>query len=238
VAEATRPEPSFGGMTPTLNQRGFMSARLDPVSSAFAEAAGRTDGEVVDLGCAYGIATLAALDAGGRVLAIDMEPAHLELLAESVPADQRDRLRILVGVMPGFALPAASFAHVHAARMLHFLSGADVLLALSQIHDWLVPGGCLFATVDTPYTGFWASAAPAYETRKAAGEAWPGYIADIGALLPNGKPEGFVEFMNPMDADTLARACTDAGYSIESVMTFGAGGDEGNAHAGVVARRT
>ncbi len=224
-------------MTPTLNQRGFMSARLDPVSSAFAEAAGLARVEVVDLGCAYGIATLAALNAGGRVLAVDMEPAHLELLAESVPAEQRARLRTLVGVMPGIELPEGSFAHVHTARMLHFLSGADVMRALAEIRDWLVPGGCLFATVDTPYTGFWASQAPEYERRKATGDPWPGYIEDVGALLPNGKPEGFVDFLNPMDADTLMRACTDVGFSVESTMTFGPGGDEGNAHAGVIARR-
>ena len=92
-------------------------------------------------------------------------------------------------------------------------------------------------TVDTPYTGFWAGLAPEYEARKAAGDPWPGYIADVAALFPGGKPDGFVDSLNPMDEDTLARACREAGLEVESTSTFGAGGAPGDAHAGVVARR-
>jgi len=231
-----RPAASFAGMTPTLNQRGFMSARLDPVSRAFADAAGALDGEVVDLGCAYGIATLAALDAGARVLAVDMEQGHLDVLEQETPSGRRERLRTFVGAMPGLGLPGASFAAVHTARMLHFLDGDDVMTALAEIRGWLVPGGRLYATVDTPYTGFWAAAAPEYEARKAAGDPWPGYLDDVGALLPNGKPDGFVDTMNPMDEDTLVRACTDAGFAVESSATYGPGGEPGRSHAGVVAR--
>ena len=68
------PEPSFGEMIPTLNQRGFMSATIDEYSKKFVEYAATTSDEVLDIGCAYGVATLAALEKGARVLAVDIDP--------------------------------------------------------------------------------------------------------------------------------------------------------------------
>jgi len=67
------PESPVEGLVPTMNNTGWMTVALDDVSAEFARYAGTVDGEVLDIGCAYGIATLEALDAGARVCACDRD---------------------------------------------------------------------------------------------------------------------------------------------------------------------
>jgi hypothetical protein len=49
-------------MVPTLNNTGWMIETPDRVSVAFAEYAGALDSEVLDIGCAYGVETLPAVE--------------------------------------------------------------------------------------------------------------------------------------------------------------------------------
>jgi len=217
------PPASFGGQFPTLNQRGFMSPSLDEFNQVFVERASASDLLSVDLGCAYGITALAALAAGARVLAIDMEQGHLDVLGRLCPPEDRARLSTRVGLMPGATAPSEPVAAVHTARMLHFLSPSDVVRSLEELHDWLVPGGTLVVTVETPYSPMWASLAGRYEERKAAGEPWAGYIPDITPVfeaMGTRKPPTFVDAMNLMDADILGDACRAAGFEVEDVYAF------------------
>ena len=62
-----------------------MSATLDEYSNKFVEYAATINHEVLDIGCAYGVATLAALEKGVRVLAVDIDPGHLEILKQRMP---------------------------------------------------------------------------------------------------------------------------------------------------------
>ena len=54
---------------------------LDEFADDFIHYAGQTDDPVLDLGSAYGVATIAALEAGGTVTACDLEQQHLDILA-------------------------------------------------------------------------------------------------------------------------------------------------------------
>ena len=80
MTEKNQAIPAWGkpGMQPTMNQTGFMFEILDEYADDFIQFAGQTDQPVLDLGCAYGVATIAALKAGGRVTACDLEQQHLD----------------------------------------------------------------------------------------------------------------------------------------------------------------
>ena len=93
-----RPEPFIEGLVPTLNHRGFMSDTMNYFSAQFAEYAGKIDTEVLDIGCAYGIASQAALENGARVLACDMDERHLQILLRETPQELHDRLHTSVGI--------------------------------------------------------------------------------------------------------------------------------------------
>ncbi len=233
------PEATARGMVPTLNSKGFMSTSLDPVSAAFAAFSGQCDGLSLDLGCAYGIATLAALDNGADVVACDMELGHVQVLRDQVPVDRSDSLRTVVAEMPRLAFAPGTFSAVLCSRALHFLQGHDVEETVRRIAAWLAPSGKVFLIADTPYTGFWAAGAEDYERRKAEDHPWPGFIADVTVFLPDtARSKGNMRFLNPMDPDVLARVCRDAGLTVEHAA-FSGRPDQPDArtHAGVIASK-
>ncbi len=238
------PKSVVPGFTPTLNKRGFMADRLDPVSEAFVDYALGVEGEVLDMGCAYGVASLPALAGGARVCACDMEPGHLAILTEKVPVEARSRLTCRVATLPDVDFPDAAFAAILCARVLHFLRGEDITCAIGKMCRWLVPGGRLFLVADTPYTGFWKVLAPVYESKKRQGDPWPGLIEDFPSLLPDSvDKEGHPAFLNPLDPDLLARECRRAGFEImsagflASLSPRGGEAESSRAHAGVIARK-
>lgn len=229
----------YPGAVPTMNGRGYMLETLDDYALAFVEAAATGPGEALDIGCAYGIATLAALEKGARVCACDMEPKHLEIVRERTPENRRGNLRTVVGLLPGVDFPRESFAAILAARVLHFLDGEELRLALGKMRDWLAPGGRLFITADSPYLPGWSAIVPAYEAAKAQGAEWPGFIADFAKY--SSRAGNATRYLNTLDPDILARECERAGFSVERAGFFPmqrmgaqAGGRE---HAGCVARR-
>jgi len=234
-----RPDPFIKGMIPTLNRRGFMLDTLDAYSLQFAEYAGTVDLEVLDIGCAYGIATQAALANGARVLACDMDKGHLEILNQETAEEMRGRLRTTVGILPDVDFPAESFSAALCSRVLHFLLANEIRESLAKMHRWLVPGGRLFLVADSPYSGFWFRAAPEYERRKAEGEEWPGFLEDVSQLLPDKTlPDGMLPYLNPLDPDTLSRECLRAGFVVEKAELFARDGSAaGRDHAGLIARK-
>lgn len=231
------PDSPVEGLVPTMNNTGWMTVTLDDISTEFTRYAGTLDSEVLDIGCAYGIATLAALEQGARVCACDLDERHLEVLEQRVDPCLKAHLRCQVGAMPGIDFPAGSFGAVLASRVLHFLSGDEIEETVSKMHDWLIPGGRAFLVADSPYTGPWKVLSADYERRKAAGEAWPGFVADYAQFLPAGQdPAEHPSFINPMDPDILARVCAEAGFEVLEARFLSSGTRyaTGRDHAGVI----
>lgn len=236
----------FGGMVATLNRTGVMVEHLIPYSSDFAEYAGRCGGEVLDLGCAYGVASIAALERGARVVALDMERKHLDILGERVNDEARERLTLRQGVLPDVDFADGRFTAVHASRVMHFLSPEDVRLTLRKMFRWLAPGGKVFLSTDSPYFGYWASKAAEYEERSRAGDPWPGYIPDVAAHFDPAHVVGGPSLINVLDPEVFRRECEAAGFVVERAGYFGAVGVDQGAygapgldmeHVGIIARK-
>jgi SAM-dependent methyltransferase len=234
------PESPIAGLIPTLNKTGWMTESLDAYSKDFATFASTIEGESLDIGCAYGVATLAALAQGARIYACDIEPRHLEILEKRIPEAQRPFFRSGIGAMPEVDFAAESFGCILAARVLHFLDGPQIEATVAKMHDWLEPGGRLYLVADTPYVGPWYKLADVYEAKKAAGDPWPGMVRDYVSLLPEGTdPEGHPDFINPLDPDILTRVCRAAGFNIISAefLSGSTPHAKGMEHAGVIARK-
>ncbi|MCP5002452.1 MAG: amino acid adenylation domain-containing protein, partial [Planctomycetes bacterium] len=208
------------GVIPTLNRTGFMLERLNAYSEYFADYAGQCEGEVLDIGCAYGVATIAALERGGRVLAVDMEQRHLDILQDRIRDVVKKRIRTQQGLLPGINFEDEFFAAIHAGRVIHFLSPDDVKVTIQKMYRWLQPGGKLILTTDTPYAGYWASKAPDYESRKKTGDLWPGFIENVSEFFDAQVIEGGPSLINPLDPDVLNRECSAAGLVVEKVGFF------------------
>lgn len=239
------PIPSFSvkTMVPTLNGTGFMFEVLDEYALDWIRFAASSADPVLDLGCAYGAATLPALEAGARVVASDMEPKHLEILADQVPERLRDHLECVAGTLPGIDFAPARFAAILCSRVLHFLNGADIDASVARMAHWLKPGGRLYLVTDTPY-GIWRRAIPAFEDAKRRGERWPGIIVGLHDYLPTAGVKRHIDkppFMNLLDAELLARTCIEAGLRVERAGFIdrtdfrGLGRMDGRENAGVMA---
>lgn len=243
---ATVPQvPRFGmkHMVPTLNGTGFMFEVLDEYAREWIERAGSCTDPVLDIGCAYGVATLPALAGGARVVASDMEPKHLDVLASRVPDEVKPRLTCVAGRLPDIDFAGERFGAILCSRVLHFMSGEDIDAAAARMAAWLKPGGRLYLVADTPY-GIWRKAIPAFEEGKRRGERWPGVIVGLHDYLPTQGVKKHIDkpaFMNLLDAELLARICTDAGLRVERASFIerrdfkGLGRLDGRENAGCVA---
>ena len=88
------------GAVPTLNRTGVMVEELIPYSEFFADYAGQCGREVLDIGCAYGVATIAALERGAKVLAVDIEQQHLDILEDRLNDEAKRWVTTQQGVLP------------------------------------------------------------------------------------------------------------------------------------------
>src|ERR1700741_2662682 len=84
--DSKMPEAEPNGFVRNLNNMGYMTSGLARYSRKFVAFAAETGRPCLDVGAAYGVATLAALEAGARVISNDIEPRHLEILRERAPA--------------------------------------------------------------------------------------------------------------------------------------------------------
>jgi 2-polyprenyl-3-methyl-5-hydroxy-6-metoxy-1,4-benzoquinol methylase len=145
--EPVMPPAESGGFIPTLNKRGYMTSTLDLYMEAFISYASKSKFPVADIGAAYGISTIPALEKGATVIAVDIDERHLKILRQQVSEALQDRLTTVCAAFPEeLDFAASSIGAFLIARVVHFLQPKSLLLAAERLHNWLVPGGKVFLT--------------------------------------------------------------------------------------------
>jgi len=219
---AVMPEAVRGGhLIPTLNNHGWMVTRnVEPVP-AFIETAGKSPLWSLDIGCPYGIHTLAALEAGAKMVALDLEQQHLDILRSKTPADKAEKLITVCGAFPQAELPQAPYGAILACRVLHFLDGPTLQLAARTMFDLLAPRGMAYVRTMSPYLGINQKILPEYEARKARGESFPGWMQDLSEKFTDEAEVAVcpkqAHFFEP---EILATAFMEAGFVIEKAEFF------------------
>jgi chorismate-pyruvate lyase len=205
----------------TRNRKGF-TYTLTSFGKAFINAAAKAIKPVMDIGAAYGVATLPALQAGAKVIAVDIEEKHLLSIASSIGADSRNQLITLKERFPFFDLPPQSLSAIYMSQVLPFLSGDEIEIGMRKIYEWLVPGGEVFVVSFTPYIEHVSSFIPLYEERKRRGIRWAGNIDDLSRFSSN--PHIFQNLPNRIhhiDLDDLKWVCETAGFVVREARYFG-----------------
>jgi ubiquinone/menaquinone biosynthesis C-methylase UbiE len=229
----------------TRNRKGF-SYKLSTYGEAFVAYAKHTQGMVMDVGAAYGVATLPALQSGAKVVAVDIDENHLNILHNKTKNNFGDNLVLINKKFPYLEFEANTFDAVYISQVFPFLMGAEIVLAIEKIAYWLKEGGKLFLVSFTPYLDHVKSYIPEFESRRKAGEKWPGYIEnlamysdndDIAANLPNK--------IHHLDEKDISIQLFKNGFMIEKLEYFGAQSDElpqgiqydGRERLGIIARK-
>lgn len=200
---------------------GWASTRLNSVSEAFVAFCGSAVGTpALDIGAAYGTATLAALDTGACVIACDLEQAHLDEI-QARAGDRAARLRLKLGSFPrGIHFEEGSLGAVHASGVLHFLTGKQLDEGLRAVARWLRPGGKFFVSAATPYQAPFARFVPEFERRLAAGEPWPGWIDKVSAWCSHRQRSQMPRSIHLLDDRVLIRAVECHSLRVERAWMY------------------
>jgi SAM-dependent methyltransferase len=238
------PKQWIKGLVPTLNDKGFMFEVLDDYANDFIRESAASNGQALEVGCAYGIATIAALEAGARVTAVDMDQRHLDVLRSRVRPELLPQLTLQTGTLPEIKLLDNHYSTLLCSRVLHFLPGDDIDQSIRNMYRWLKPGGRLYLVADTPF-GIWRKFIPTWETNVAAGKRWPGHMEKPINYLPYEPSSDDIgpPLMNLLVPELLRRSCEAAGFIVERASfidrsDFGkAGRMDGRENCGLVARK-
>lgn len=209
------------GLFPTDNAMGVMTRELSPAAEAFIADAARASRPILEIGAAYGNATLPALANGATVLACDLSASALDVLVASAPPEHRRHLVPLPARFPEDlgVLPANGLDSVLAAQVLHFLDGPAVERAFAAVHRWLAPGGAFHVLVMTPSLSYYSQLRPAYEARAAAGLRWPG-VFDPQTVAPPEWRARLPKLVHLFETDVLRRCAEEAGFLVETLEPF------------------
>ncbi len=170
----------------TNNSHGVMH-KMNSISKAFVEYAKTCHGTVLDIGSAYGIATVPILKESPdvKLIACDISGKHLDELFKQIKEidDKNDsnlssRLTLLESKFPDFDLEENSLDAVLASHVLPFLTGKEIEVGLAKLAKFIKPGGLLYVTSYSIYNKVMENYIPHYEKRKEQGDRWPGELED------------------------------------------------------------
>lgn len=116
------------------------SRKPRPMLIAACERLGDGAGRVaVDLGSGAGVEALALLAHGWSVVAVDADPAGLEMLSEQVPPARKEHISLVCADFTDIDLPPAHL--IHAGYSLPFSAPPKFPALWKRIRHALVPGG-------------------------------------------------------------------------------------------------
>lgn len=182
--------------TVTNNGHGIMH-KMNPISKAFVEYAIACNGTVLDIGSAYGVATIPILKSSTstKVIACDISRKHLDELSKQVSElDDKDRknissrLILIESKFPDFELEENSLDAVLASHVLPFLSGNEIEHGIAKLTKFLKPNGLLYITSYSIYNRVMKNYIPIYEQRKKQGDKWPGELEDASLYWDKDNP--------------------------------------------------
>jgi ubiquinone/menaquinone biosynthesis C-methylase UbiE len=168
---------SFEGLyRPTQNQTGFMLTTIDPFVKRFVDDLNPNEW-AMDVGAAYGIASLEALKKGVNVVANDLDERHLQDLKDNHALNAYEgQLKLLKGDIKDLSFENNDLSSILFSRVLHFFTGEEIINCLLKVRNWLKDKGRIYMVNETPFFGTCKKFTPVYLERKKEGHPWPGFL--------------------------------------------------------------
>lgn len=207
----------------TQNGYGFMHP-LSETSRAFALYAANINLPVVDLGCAYGSATIEAAKTGAvQVIACDVAAEHLHILQERASVlGLASKITVKLGKFPEeISFADNTVGATLASLVLPYLTTEELDHGLQKIFAWLVPGGKLFISSYTIHIKEFSNPRfqTEYQKRVDSGLKWPGYFEDFIKFSTMAKENRNINSvptrLHFFDINPLVKALMDIGFEIE-----------------------
>lgn len=218
--------PEKNGFIPTLNKTGYMTSSLGPYSKAFVESTSlfTEKQKAIEIGAAYGVATLEVLGLGKNILANDLDLQHLDILKSRAQELGMDTSRLWLA--PGDFLVsladktlAGQFSSLLCSRVLHFLTPTEIEKSFGLMAELLKVGGNLYVVNETCYLKNFQHFIPTYEKRFGQGEVFAGHVPDVAAIDPS-RGKNLPDSMTFFDVRTLRHLADKNGLEVIECGTF------------------
>lgn len=198
---------------------------------------------ILDIGTGLGVGTIPLLEAGARVIALDLEESHLNSIRQE--AERRsiaDRLTTVAGKFPD-TLRFEQLDAVHCSNVFHFLAGYEIETGAARLYEWLKPGGKVFLQVGTIYAGHIKRLLPLFEERRRSGLKWAGETHSAKDYVAAEFSDAIPEFMNFLDEGPLIEVFESSGFHIDRSWYYTRTGlpdalrSDGREHYGLIMSR-
>ncbi|KTC84959.1 class I SAM-dependent methyltransferase [Legionella brunensis] len=222
---------AIGMFTQTHNPfGGFTTAPCDPVSQQFiahASLIAKNGGRILEIGAAFGAATLEVIAQGATTFCNDISPENLAVVQQRFLEAARDQKNSLTGdsnelvLIPGefpnelAGLPENFFDAILICRVLHFFSGKKIEESLALIVKLLVPNGKIYIVCETPYLKNWQRFIPEFNSRIERNVEWPGEISSPADYESSGRAKSLPPFVHWITKEVLERSLLRAELTIE-----------------------
>lgn len=223
----------MGVFTKTYNPLGgFTTSPCDLISQRFIEHAAisaASGGKVLEIGAAFGAATLEALSKGATVFCNDISPENLAVvqtrylemksqIADSLP-EEHNKLVLVPGELPDelHGLPENFFDAILICRVLHFLTGNKIDESLALMAKLLTKNGKIYIVCETPFLKNWQRFIPEFKSRVEKNTEWPGEISNPADYESSGRAIVLPRFVHWITKEVLQRSLLRAGFAVEHV---------------------
>jgi hypothetical protein len=231
-----------GNKVVTLNNQGFMRVELDEFSRKWVSEAITSGYPFLEIGAAYGQASVMALEGGATIIANDIEMEHLRVIKDRVSVDLQKKLYLNGNSFPDkIDIPDNSLGGVLFCRVGHFFTEEKMLDSLKKIHDMLAVGGSLFFVSVSPYHyTLLKDFLPVFLERKKRGDKNPGYIDNMKKYMPSPESSIFIpNFLNAWDISTISRLLKINSFKINraELFDYSQNNSQGKGFVGIEARK-
>lgn len=197
----------------TKNQMGWAIEPDDDYINEFIQYSQQVSGYSMDIGAAYGFATLKAVEGGAHIIVNDICKEHLDYIKKNIKARYKHLISYMEGNFLSFSIQENSIESILLSRVLHMLSAKELEKAIDLIWLWLKTNGRAFITVATPYTKNLEKFVPIFRKNKSLGIDNPGLISNLDSFLSDTN-KNLPKKMQLFDLDILISTFQKRGFSI------------------------
>ena len=244
MTEKSKEDKKFAvqGSRRTANIMGYEDTEINLILQKYLEFVPRAQGNLLDLGCAWGFAVLQVLALekqtpflkphNGKIIAIDMDQRHLDQVAANTPPELVETINMhfpnleTQQCMKAFA--PNSLGATYAGLLLHYLNPDELTRGLKLLYDATAPGGRVFASVNSAFIS--QSLLEDFQRRKQnPADPFPGWYPNLSDSsvpekvrkdMPRSICGVEISFLHVFDEETLARYFEKAGFRVVEHFYF------------------
>lgn len=200
---------------------GYASLKLDKLTESFVQLCQATaDGNFLDIGSGFGVATVPVANAQRRITTCDIAQEHLNIISNKINSKGSPYVSFDKRALGGdLTYPPNAFDAILVAMVLHFFKPQQLNSIVGSLYRWLKPKGKLFVTVSSPYQGTLLPFLPTYRKRKSLNQKAPGVIEDISKIIPD-RANDLPRFNYVFDIDDLKTTIKCQDFTIKTAQYF------------------